>query len=551
MKTRKFLAVLWLLLLTSVFLFWGIGTSPAQMSPASEGTDVATGQDYMQKSLPERRLDALQRLDQALKERSLNAKGLKVDPEDAGTKTPLPDPTDPALPPKTAPGTLPTGVNPLVDITLPNYAYSPNLRKFVDALAGLGAAAANALGQYIPVAVADTTTYPGSEYYWIAVVQYREQMHSDLPPVVGASKTDPAATGGTLLRGYVQLNPDGTFMTEPHYLGPIILAKKGIPVRVKFTNLLPTGQGGNLFLPVDKNIMGAGMGRLDMPGMPGMKEDYTQNRAVLHLHGGLTPWISDGTPHQWITPAGEMTVYPKGDAVYDVPDMPTPGAGSQTYFWPSEQSARLMFYHDHAYGLTRLNVYAGEAAGFLLTDKVEDDLIDGTNGTGGNPPIAPATTPAPILPNLGGLYRYGIPLVIQDKTFVTTAQTPPGPGFPAPTYTPTALTAAVDPRWLDHLPNSKGGHLWFPHEYIPNENLYDPTGFNLLGRWDYGPWILPPMFPLHDVLPSPSHVPESFMDTMVVNGTVFPYVELPPTAVRFRILNACNDRMLNLSLLQV
>ncbi len=40
--------------------------------------------------------------------------------------------------------------------------------------------AANDLGQYIPVAVPDTTTYPGTDYYEIAVVQYREKFHSDL-----------------------------------------------------------------------------------------------------------------------------------------------------------------------------------------------------------------------------------------------------------------------------------------------------------------------------------------------------------------------------------
>ena len=56
------------------------------------------------------------------------------------------------------------------------------------------------------------------------------------------------------------------------------------------------------------------------------------------------------------------------------------------------------------------------------------------------------------------------------------------------------------------------------------------------------------MIPMKDVLPSPSHVPEAFMDTMTVNGQAFPYVEVPAQAVRFRILNACNDRMLNLSL---
>ncbi len=69
-----------------------------------------------------------------------------------------------------------------------------------------------------------------------------------------------------------------------------------------------------------------------------------------------------------------------------------------------------------------------------------------------------------------------------------------------------------------------------------------------MGRWDYGPWMIPPMLALNNTLPSPTIVPEAFMDTMIVNGTAFPYVELPPTAVRFRILNACNDRMLNLQL---
>ena len=45
-----------------------------------------------------------------------------------------------------------------------------------------------------------------------------------------------------------------------------------------------------------------------------------------------------------------------------------------------------MFYHDHAYGITRLNVYAGEAAGYLLADPAEEDLlfaatVPGTIGT--------------------------------------------------------------------------------------------------------------------------------------------------------------------------
>jgi FtsP/CotA-like multicopper oxidase with cupredoxin domain len=43
-------------------------------------------------------------------------------------------------------------------------------------------------------------------------------------------------------------------------------------------------------------------------------------------------------------------------------------------------------------------------------------------------------------------------------------------------------------------------------------------------------------------------VPESFLDTPVVNGTAYPYLTVEPKAYRFRILNACNDRMLNLQL---
>ena len=34
-----------------------------------------------------------------------------------------------------------------------------------------------------------------------------------------------------------------------------------------------------------------------------------------------------------------------------------------------------MFYHDHAWGITRLNVYVGEAAGYLITDATEQELI--------------------------------------------------------------------------------------------------------------------------------------------------------------------------------
>lgn len=73
-----------------------------------------------------------------------------------------------------------------------NWAYSPKLTKFINELPILGASNPNASGPYIPVASPDKTTYPGSDYYEIAVVEFKERLHSDLPE--------------TTLRGYVQLS---------------------------------------------------------------------------------------------------------------------------------------------------------------------------------------------------------------------------------------------------------------------------------------------------------------------------------------------------------
>jgi FtsP/CotA-like multicopper oxidase with cupredoxin domain len=238
------------------------------------------------------------------------------------------------------------GFNPAVNCKVPNWSNSPNLRKFVDSLPGLTYANRNNLGQYIPIANPDTVTYPGSDYYEIGLAQYQEQMHSDLP------------TAGTLLRGYYQMNAGTVGATDNvnRYLGPLIIAKRDRPVRLKFTNLLGINGAGDLSLPVDTTVMGAGMGPVG-----GMM--YTQNRATIHLHGGFTPWISDGTPHQWVTPSGDATPYQKGASFQNVPDMvgagksiptPAPGDGMGTFYYPNQQSARLMFYHDHAYPYVEL-----------------------------------------------------------------------------------------------------------------------------------------------------------------------------------------------------
>jgi FtsP/CotA-like multicopper oxidase with cupredoxin domain len=238
-------------------------------------------------------------------------------------------------------------------------------------------------------------------------------------------------------------------------------------------------------------------------------------------------------------------------------DSNNPKDGSTTLYYTNTQSARLMFYHDHSFGITRLNVYAGEAAPYIIRDNVEKDLINGTNFTGVNPR------------ELKLLPQEEIPLVIQDRTFVdeaTILQTDPtwawgtNPATPATATTP---YVAGTPRT---------GDLWYPHVYSPAQDPYDITGANPFGRWMYGPWFYPPTDNIeHPPIPNPYHDPtvdpndpnyrppmmpgtpnpsapgESFMDTPLVNGTVYPYLEVDPQAYRFRILNAANDRFFSLS----
>jgi FtsP/CotA-like multicopper oxidase with cupredoxin domain len=480
---------------------------------------------------------------------------------------------------------LPPDVGPLGPNSFPDYyttsnwAFSPPLKKFVDSLPGLGPSGASTRNLFIPVATPDTITYPGSDYYEISVREYDHSFHSELP--------------ATRLRGYVQTNQgtdgQGSNTVTPaaiSYLGPIIVSQRNRPVRIKFTNQLPVGQGGDLQVPVDTTIMGAGKGPLWPASAVGTVDpltgqtitttsvcdpspqqstppgngihgqecaSYTQNRAAIHLHGGRTPWISDGTPHQWIIPAGEWanTPYKEGVSLENVPDMPNPGPGSTTYYYSNQQSARLMFYHDHAWGITRLNVLVGMAAGYLITDEFEAELV----GSGAVPTDQ-------------------IPLVIQDRTFVDATD--------VRTNDPTWNygTGPLDPQ-DPTIRQPRTGDLWMPHVYVPAQNPYDPTGTNPFGRWVYGPWFFPPTNNIYfNVVPNPYHDPacsdpdpavyafcttpgqppmvpgtpvpsvgaESFFDTAVVNGQAFPYLDVQPRAYRFRILNAANDRYWNLNL---
>ncbi|RBP57964.1 spore coat protein A [Alkalibaculum bacchi] len=143
------------------------------------------------------------------------------------------------------------------------------------------------------------------------------------------------------------------------YPGPTIEVEKDVPVKVKWQNRLPDKH----FLPIDRTLHGT----MNTPDV----------RTVVHLHGANVSSHSDGHPDAWYTNNCGKVGYAFKRKVYE---------------YTNHQPAATMWYHDHAVGITRLNVYAGLAGFYLIRDELEKRL---------NLPCG----------------DYEIPLLIQDKTF--------------------------------------------------------------------------------------------------------------------------------------
>jgi spore coat protein A len=195
--------------------------------------------------------------------------------------------------------------------------------------------------------------------------------------------------------------------------GPTFEARSGQGILVEWANELPVQH----FLPIDHTIHGA-------------EADKPEVRTVVHLHGAKAPAASDGYPDHWYVPGK-----------------------SAVYHYPNHQDAAMLWYHDHALGINRLNVFAGLFGIYLLRDDVEDSL---------NLPSG----------------KYEIPLAFYDRIF------------------------------------DLEGQLNYPVSGNPKS-----------------PWI-----------------PEVFGDAFLVNGKLFPYLEVEPRQYRFRTLNGANGRFFHLSL---
>ncbi len=179
-------------------------------------------------------------------------------------------------------------------------------------------------------------------HYEIGMYEITQQLHGQLPP--------------STVWGY------GTSQATASYPARTIVADRNVPIQVHWTNHLPSY---HLFQSVhDTTIMGA---RPEHGGVP----------VVPHVHGGETEPESDGHPYQWFTPG--------------FVDRGTSWA-HETFTYHNALQASTIWYHDHAWGYTRLNVYAGLAGYYVVRDPAHEPM---------NLPSGP----------------YDVPICIQDKMF--------------------------------------------------------------------------------------------------------------------------------------
>ena len=142
--------------------------------------------------------------------------------------------------------------------------------------------------------------------------------------------------------------------------GKTIVAEKGRPVTVRWTNDLVDGMGNYLshLLPVDTNLHWA-------YALHGYETNTIANAGVptiAHLHGGHTDFQYDGNPEFFFNPGATVTG-PQWNYVS--------GGFTNEFVYSNDQVAGTLWYHDHALGITRLNVYAGLAGFYILRDDLD------------------------------------------------------------------------------------------------------------------------------------------------------------------------------------
>ena len=436
------------------------------------------------------------------------------------------------------------------------------LRKFVDTLPGVPGVTpfgANNLGQSIPVAVAEewcsrpeapTTGCVSADYYEIALVQHREQMHSDLPPTLLREYVQISTTGGGVALSNDMLDGSQqalayTGVDNPHFLGPLIVATKDRPVGSCSGTSCPLAWGAISscrWTPASWVLGGArpirawrwirrtrcaGRRRSPVAATPRTAPPSTCTAAS--RRGSATGRRTSGSPR----PAKHLL--PEGRQRRTCPTWARPatrdgsGCDDVLLHQPAERPADVL-------PRPRVRHHPPQRVrrrGCGLPDH-------GRHGTGADRAGRRARRP-----------RHGIPLGrpgqdVRAGHGTARGHRPPGTphgGAAGQPVVASRLHAEPEPRQRRSQPVRTVGlrslvlaacdtDLWaVPNPYY--DPLCDPNST----------WCEPPIIP---GTPYNSSGMEAFHDTPIVNGTAYPRPHVEPKAYRFRILNAANDRFFNL-----
>ncbi|XP_019053771.1 PREDICTED: multicopper oxidase LPR1-like [Nelumbo nucifera] len=140
----------------------------------------------------------------------------------------------------------------------------------------------------------------------------------------------------------------GTCPEEATVPGPTIEAIQGVQTSVTWQNHLPESH----ILPWDPTIPTA------IPKNGGVP-------TVVHLHGGIHESQDDGHPDAWFTSNFRET---------------GPTWSKATYTYPNIHHAGNFWYHDHAKGLTRVNLLAGLIGAYVISNPALDAKLNLPSG---------------------------------------------------------------------------------------------------------------------------------------------------------------------------
>ena len=283
------------------------------------------------------------------------------------------------------------------------------------AFAAINVAQSPLAGASIPQFVDPLPTFVGKRVGGSALtVSMQEFQQKILPASIYSTLQNPYSTG-TYVWGY---KVGGSPASFPGYT---VEAVKGTPTTITYVNNLPLPTGSKLEadLTIDQTIHWA-----DPLNQMGATTPYTGAiPTVPHLHGAEVSSTFDGGPDQWFTANG---LHGKGYNTFSATS-----ANAAVFRYPNAQPATTLWFHDHTLGLTRVNVFAGLAAFYLLRDQYD-------TGQANNPLKLPVG-------------NQEIELAIQDRQFDTNGQLLFPDGTPA--SNPTGLNGtppnpAIHPYWI-------------------------------------------------------------------------------------------------------